>query len=379
MANGIKRNVESGILKLAYLLNFILPKDSRKIFFYSSPDYSDNARAVYEEMVRQGLDKKYSVVWAVKDLQKYKKVLPDVILVKHRTVRNLWHFCRSKFIFRTHSLWGNKYVYGRQKMCIAWHGMPLKKLVQPDGSVVKTTCDVLTSTAPFFDNELASSMGLDMSVCKHVGLPRNDALFNGGDDLAIRYPGFKKRIIWMPTFRNANGFENGVDSELGVPCVSKEELPLLNKALNELNYLLILKLHPWSAEKLNNINFSNIVNLKDSDIVGDASLYRLIGQTDALITDYSSIYIDYLLINKPICFACDDIDEYRKTRGFAYEPVENYMPGEIISDCKQLILWFENFELDDQFEKKRNELKKLFYVYPDDNSSKRLLDEMGIV
>lgn len=367
------------LIRTAYLINKVIPKKNNQVFFYSSPDYSDNARAVYEEMVRQGLDKRYSIVWAVKDLQKYKNILPNVILVKHRTVRNLWHFCRSKFIFRTHSLWGNKYVSGKQKMCIAWHGMPLKKLVQPDGSVVKTTCDILTSTAPFFDNELASSMGLEVSVCKHVGLPRNDELFNAGEELAIRYPSFKKRIIWMPTFRNAKGFENGVDSEIGIPCVTRVQLSHLNEILSSLNYLLILKLHPWCSEKISNIEFSNIINLKDSDIVGDVPLYRLIGQTDALITDYSSIYIDYLLIDKPICFAYDDLEEYRNTRGFAFEPVEEYMPGQAVTDYEQLISWLKNLEKEDLYEKERDRLRKLFYKYPDNNSSARLLDEMKII
>lgn len=370
---------EKFLIEAAFFLNKLIPKKKNQVFFYSTPDYSDNARAVYEEMVRQGLDKKYSVVWAVKDVQKYKDVLLGVKLVRHRSLKNLWHFCRSKFIFRTHSLWGNKYVKGKQKMCIAWHGMPLKKLVQPDGSVVKNECDVLTSTAPFFDEELAFSMGMPTDVCKHVGLPRNDALFSAGKELAERYPGFQKRIIWMPTFRNANGFENGVDSEIGIPCVSYAQLSVLNEALHRLNYLLILKLHPWSADKLNGIAFSNIVNLKDADIVGDVSLYHLIGQTDALITDYSSIYIDYLLVNKPICFAYDDLEVYRKTRGFAYEPVENYMPGQKVSDFGQLLAWFEGLEKEDCFANEREELKKLFYVYPDGNSSKRILLEMGIV
>lgn len=372
-------NFENILIKTAYLINTLIPKNNNQVFFYSSPDYSDNARAVYEEMVRQGLDKRYSVVWAVKDICKYKNILPDVKLVKHRTVRNLWHFCRSKYIFRTHSLWGNKYVVGKQKMCVAWHGMPLKKLVQPDGKTVKISCDILTSTAPFFDEELVSSMGLDISVCKHVGLPRNDELFNSGNELSARYPGFKKRIIWMPTFRNANGFENGVDSESGIPCVTRVQLSHLNEVLSSLNYLLILKLHPWCSEKIDGIKFSNIVNLKDSDIAGECSLYRLIGQTDALITDYSSIYIDYLLTDKPICFAYDDLEEYRKNRGFAFEPVEQYMPGQAVTDYEQLISWFEKLEKEDFYEKERAELRKLFYIYQDDKSSARLLNAMGIV
>lgn len=370
--------IKTALLKITYLVNRLIPKKKNQIFFYSSPDYSDNARAIYEELVRQNLHKEYSVVWAVRNVDKYRDILSSVKLVKPKSIGLFWHYCRSAYIFRTHSILGDKYVAGRQKMCIAWHGMPLKKLVKSDGTVSKVDCDMILSTAPFFDRELAASTGLDTSSCRHLGLPRNDELFLAGEELASRYPGFDRRFIWMPTFRNANGFVDGVDSEIGLPFLSRSQLSELNEALKQLNYLLILKLHPWSAEKLDGICYSNIVNLKDSDIVGQASLYKLLGQTDALITDYSSVYIDYLLTDKPICFAYDDLEQYRETRGFAFEPVENYMPGQVVSNCDELIGWFRDFEKADDFAQQRRELKYLFYAHPDGESSKRVLQEMGI-
>ena len=365
------------LLNLSYCLNFIIPKKNNKVIFYSSPDYSDNARALYEELVREELDKEFDVVWVVKAFDKYNKQLNNVKVVKHRTLRSLWHFCTSKYIVRTHSLWGNQYVQGKQVMCIAWHGMPLKKLVSPSGERTMVKCDILTSTSLFFDKELSEAMGLSQNVCKHVGLPRNDELFRGGNDLEIMYPDFTKRIIWMPTFRNSmSGYTDGLETELGIPCVNRLQLEQLNEVLKSLNYLLILKLHPWSAEKLTGIHYSNIVNLKDSDINEQVSLYKLLGQTDALITDYSSVYVDYLLINKPICFVYDDLEEYRKTRGFWCEPIESYMPGAKVNDFEGLVKWFNSFETIDSFVKEREHLKKVFFLYPDGNSSKRTLQEL---
>lgn len=371
----MNKTIENILLNLAYCFNVLIPKKQRQIFFYSTPDYSDNARELFEELLREGLGKKYSVVWAVKDFDKYAKKLKGITVVKHRTVRNLWHFCRSKYLVRTHSLWGNKYVEGRQVMCVAWHGMPLKSLLLP-GEVANTVnCDVFTSTAPVFDKEFYRSMGLTAEKCKHTGLPRNDELFRGGTELETMFPGFKKKVIWMPTFRKVATYTNGVESEMGIPCVSAVQLEELNELLKSLNYLLILKLHPWSADKLSGIGYSNIVNLRDSDINEDVSLYKLLGQTDALITDYSSVYIDYLLINKPICFVYDDLEEYRETRGFALEPAENYMPGAKVNNFEGLMNWFNILEAEDEFACKREELKKLFFVYPDGNSSKRVLRE----
>lgn len=371
-------SIENIILNMAFLLNRIVPKKQNQVFFYSTPDYSDNTRAIYEEMKRKNLDKKYSIVWAVKDYKKYKKLLSEVIVVKHRTLNNLWHFCRSKYIFRTHSLWGNKYVKGKQKMCIAWHGMPLKKLVLPNEVIEPVDGDVLISTSPFFDGELINAMGIPKEVCKHTGLPRNDELFKNNGELRKMFPGFDKIIIWMPTFRKTTGYTNGIESELGIPCVTIEQLNILNNVLKKFNYLLILKLHPWSAEKLNNIILSNIKNLRDKDLNFDISLYRLLGQTDALITDYSSVYVDYLLVNNPICFVYDDIEEYRKTRGFAYEPIEEYMPGAQLHSFNEIIIWINSLSKPDPYIEKREKLKTLFFINPDEKSSDRVLHEMGI-
>ena len=372
-------NIEKVLINVAYCINLVIPKRSNQVFFYSMPDYSDNARAVYEKMLQLGLTSKYRIIWAVKDEKKYQSLLKNVVVVRHRSLRNLWHFCRSKYIFRTHSLWGNKYVSGRQKMCVVWHGMPLKKLLfLPGKKAEKLKCDVLTSTTAFFDKELSESLGLPKEACKHVGLPRNDELFVKGNELNEKYPGFKKKIIWMPTFRNNQRYCNGIDTELGLPCVERKDLERLNEVLEKHNYLLILKLHSWSADKLDGIRYGNIVNLKDADIGLNCSLYKLLGQTDALITDYSSVYIDYLLTDHPICFVYNDIKEYRETRGFAYEPAESIMPGAHVQSFEELLSWIDRLEKEDPYLKERNDLKRRFFDHPDQHSSERVLEAMGI-
>ena len=185
-------------------------------------------------------------------------------------------------------------------------------------------------------------------------------------------------IVWMPTFRVTKKFQDGIDSELGLSFVTVDNISRLNDCLRDRNILLILKLHPWSAQKVDSISYSNIVNLHQSEIPVNITLYQLLSETDALITDYSSVYIDYTLIDKPIAFVYDDIDEYRRTRGFSFEPVEQYMPGEHIRDFNSLLEWVEHFE-DDKFKEMRRELANMFHVYHDANSTERVLKEINII
>lgn len=374
----VKQSVEAIVLFICYVLNVLVPKRGKQIFFYSTPDYSDSARTLYEELIKEGLGKSYRIVWSVRDEKRFKQSLKPSLVVRHRSLRSLWHYCRSKYIIRTHSLWGNRYVKGRQVMCVAWHGMPLKSLTRVGDKPVKVKCDYLTTTSPVFDNEFVSSMGIPIEACVHTGLPRNDELFNSGNELELMFPGFSKRIIWMPTFRQGTGYQDGSVSDSGIPCMDEGNLLLLNEELKALGYLLIVKLHPWVASRYNELSFSNIVELRDSDLPSGLSLYRLLGQTDALITDYSSVYIDYLLVDNPLCFVFDDLEEYRNSRGLAFEPIEDYLPGPIVSNAPDLINWLRTLDQTDLYSSERERIRKVFHANADANSTQRVIDVLGL-
>ena len=75
------------------------------------------------------------------------------------------------------------------------------------------------------------------------------------------------------------------------------------------------------------IKFTNIKEVMLTDIPEPYTLYHLLSQTDAMISDYSSVYGDYLLTDKPIGFAFNDLEEYKKSRYIPLSPLEDYMPG----------------------------------------------------
>ena len=90
-----------------------------------------------------------------------------------------------------------------------------------------------------------------------------------------------------------------------------------------------------SAQNLDAIDqtaYSNIRIVTNSQMqAAECDLYALLGQADALITDYSSVYFDYLLLNRPIGFTVDDIQEYMANRGFVVEDPYPLMPGRFLN------------------------------------------------
>lgn len=374
-------NKETAILGLANIINAVIPKRKNGIIFYSNPDYTDSCLSLSEFLCASHNRKRFDITWVVRDPKRFKEV-EGIRFVKHRSLKSLFYMCRSRYIFRTHSFWGNKYRTNRQIMCVTWHGMPIKSMTGDDlAKIKKTNCNYLLSTSVFFNKELSQSMGIDISKCVITGLPRNDDLFK--DNGVTKYwhlDEYNAVILWMPTFRQNKDADycDGVEAEFGIPLCSKRELDCLNELCQEKNYLLILKLHPWAANKLSDLKYSNILNLKNEDIPVGMSLYNLIGQADALITDYSSVYIDYLLLKRPIGFVIDDIQEYRNSRGFIIEPVEKYMPGMKISSFDELKKWLNAIDKGDGFEAERERMSDLFHVYKDNKSTERVLDLIGL-
>jgi CDP-glycerol glycerophosphotransferase (TagB/SpsB family) len=68
----------------------------------------------------------------------------------------------------------------------------------------------------------------------------------------------------------------------------------------------------------------------------NVNLYELMAHTDALLSDYSSAAVDYLLLDKPMGFILTDFDEYEKARSWCYDNVKDYMPGHHIYTAEDL-------------------------------------------
>lgn len=102
-------------------------------------------------------------------------------------------------------------------------------------------------------------------------------------------------------------------------------------------------------------------------------LYEVLSATDILITDYSSVYFDYLLLDKPIIFATPDLKEYQEERGFCLEPFEEWTPGPKVVTQEQLQSAIRNCNKEkDQYYQARRKVRNNVHQYIDGNSSVRV-------
>ena len=337
---------------------------------------------MYKRLVKSGANEKYKIVWVVRDIRKYKTLYPDINFAKHHSFSSLFQMCRSRYIIRTHSFWANCYIPGRQVMCVAWHYMLIKGYTTEDLGAPRNGFDHFCITSPLFAQLYSELFNTELDRFDITGFPRNDDLFDKCPNLLekMRLDIFSKIILWMPTFRKrSDGMTEGTLSNSGIPTLNVDDLKKLNAYLKNKNWVVVVKPHPATLDEIVDFDFENLLILRNEDIPPEYTLYQFIGQTDALISDYSSVWGDYLLLNKPIGFAFNDLEEYLKTRIIPLDPLEDYMPGYRIRNYDELIVFLDSLEGVDAFVEKREQIKKLFLSHNDNKSAERFLSCIGLI
>ena len=150
------------------------------------------------------------------------------------------------------------------------------------------------------------------------------------------------------------------------------DLKKLKSLLEEINALFLIKAHKFVKE----INLEDFHNIKLVD--KDADIQELLLIANTLITDYSSVIFDFLLLDRPILLYAYDLDDYSKTWGFYYN-LEEIAPGPIFYNAEDLINGIKNLDkIDKEYREKRIEIRNIFNKYIDGKSIERILNFLNI-
>lgn len=214
-----------------------------------------------------------------------------------------------------------------------WHGAPLKEIEIPlferrlsrrsplnrfflrlQKQIVgrHALIDVLVSTSAFFSERAFEICFRAERICA-TGYPRNDAMLsthivenslamlNTDDEARRRLEGHRARagrrtVLYAPTFRagDQSPFENGII-----------DLEILSDFAVRNDLVFAMKLHPVMSSHFLPGRLPGIV-----EISANSDVYPLLRHIDVLVTDYSSIYFDYLLLDRPIIFYAYDLEAY---------------------------------------------------------------------
>lgn len=375
----IKKNIKKILRKLWNIFPV-----SNTIVFESLNDIDCNAGALYKYLIENGYNNKYKMIWCIKNEESIKDIKEKNVsycrLYKY-SVLDKFKIGNAKFI-----IYDNKPIEkyrDKQKVIYLNHGFPTikntKGLIDAGNYADYVLC---TSNNPMMIKQATEIFSVEKEKIFINGMPRNDDLYKKHHELEkiINTSKNQKVIIWMPTFRkekNTTRDDSNKKFNLGLPIVNS--LNEINDYLKTKDAILIIKIHP--GQDLNSLNlqsYSNIILLTPKDIKAKSiNLYGLLTQTDALITDYSSIYYDYLLLDKQIAFTLDDMEEYKL--GFIYENIMEWLAGEKIFDCEGLKKFIDNVVLDnDRYAEERKKIRDLTNKYQDNKNCQRIIEKFKI-
>lgn len=230
---------------------------------------------------------------------------------------------------------------------------------------------------------------LDYSKFICLGHPRNDTLYKGNDNVRsqiIKSIGHDVNhiICYSPTYRDyerldlPKGDESLIQPKSLFGCAKEEDEQQFIDMLKRNNSIVIAKVHPWQNLNIINENKYKDVVYTYSDLSKELclSLYDIMSVSDVLITDYTSTAFDFMHTNKPIIYYFYDFPEYKKNRGFSFNPIETVCGGDIAYSIDDLILSVEIALKSEpvRYEQKRHFVHDIINEAHDGSSSQRVLE-----
>lgn len=282
----------------------------------------------------------------------------------------------SKYIFLNDNFFPLAFMSFKDETDVIqlWHAPGASKkfggsVASPDEiemlSKISENIDYLISSSKKIEDYYSEAFQIDKSKIKPLGLPRLDYYFEKHDLNNLKEDFFKKYginskkiILYAPTFRDEERYNNVFDFL---------DLKKFNEVLGD-DYVLALRLHP----KIRDFYTENIESVEEyidcSDYPSEQELMML---SDILITDYSSIMIEFAILDKPIIFFVYDLDNYLRTeRGFYYD-FKKTVPGKLVYSSDELITAINNKDFDKD---KLSSFTSTQFDAIDGESSKRVVD-----
>jgi len=367
---------ESKIFLYKYLFALCRVQNDKIVFI--NEDYSCNPKAIAEEILRRGIRAK--LIW----LSNYKiEDIPHPIkLVKKTGIKAVYHLSTARVLVMNSK--GDRIRYskkGKQYLIQTHHGSFPLKYVEAEceeklpevyvkySKIDSKLTDLMLSDSEWTSNFCRKALWYHGEIMES-GYPRNDIYFNWKDtdkqdirkELGIDHR--KKIVTYAPTFRDNGDFS----------CYCLDANMLLNELKRKTgeDWILLVRAHP-------NVFFlsGKSLDFEYSDSIRDVTSYpdaqKLFLITDILITDYSSIMIDFLLMHKPVLLFATDEQAYVAHRGI--RPEYYKLPFPHCKNNLELVASLKDLDFDHPYS---DDFMKWYGSIDDGHASERVVDRIMI-
>lgn len=372
----------------------LIPRNKDRWIFgaWFGDRYTDNSRAMYEYVLKNMPQIK--PMWLTRRKEIFEKLKSEGKPVEYlSSIKGKFYALTSSVAFITvdRPEVNGYYLHGA-KLIWLYHGMLMKYVMSDERRFVEGPSydeetirkkvikfffpynnnyyvDKILVTSNFFSPFFASAFKVEKSRIWDFGYPRNDEFFSNSTESIVemykkKYP-TAKFIIHMPTHR-LHGLDGSPFNPFeGYNFNSTKFLDCLELG----DYVYFYKGHFYDSKNNVDIKHDRFVRIKDEDF---DNLYRLVKDMDILITDYSSIYFDYLLLNRPIILTPFDYDFYIGKERPLYYDYKSNIEGNTVENWDDLIRMLS----DKTYTCPSNSLIEKYHKYRDGQSCKRIADNV---
>lgn len=387
--DGLRQAIRYVIRFPLFVVISAIPADSRLWAFTAGEGgaFSGNTKYLFLHLQREqpGVDP----VWLSTD-RAVVSTLRDrgYTAYRRRSLRGRLVLARAGVAFLTHGnpLWP---YTGNATVVQTWHGVGIKTMGRDEPEevglltmlyrryVFENWDHFVVTGAGKPASKYRSAFNLDDGQLLPTGLPRNDALFRHFEGREIvdnrraidrfeRLSDDGPLVCYLPTWRLAIGKRAGIPLER-----AHLDLEALDAVLGRADANLVVKTHPMASIDLDIDGVENVHLLEES-----VDVYALLEHVDVLVTDYSSVFVDFLLLDRPIVFYTYDLEEYRAMRGFAFD-FDEHTPGPRVDSPAELV---ETLDAvlggADEHGSDRERMTREFHDHRDGNACRRLIDSI---
>jgi CDP-glycerol glycerophosphotransferase (TagB/SpsB family) len=365
---------------MLYWISKLISKDEKLWIFGSwfGKKYADNSKYLFEYI--NSYHPEIRAVWITDDIAIVNELKSkEYEVYKRYSIKSILIGIKAKYAIVVQSNLVDLMPFlnnNRTELIQLWHGIPLKKIGYDDNliKINKFKSTIKYFLFPFLKEDyklIIASSEEDKSnfttafLNKNIfitGYPRNDLLLNTCKK-------DKFTVTYLPTFRDAIG--DKIDLFINFNFNIEE----WNNTLEKFNIILNIKMHPVNKPK-DEILLA-FKQYKSLNFLDETDATEILPHTDILITDYSSVYFDFLLTDKPIIFTPFDYDNYIiKNREFYYK-YDEVTPGPKCKNWDEVLEWIIKFQKDSGlYNEERKLMKSRFHKYNDGKNSERTFYKM---
>lgn len=334
-------------------------------------EFTDNSKYLF---IEANLEKNIRPVWITKN--------PDVVKQINQlgyeaylssSIKGIYCQLHAKYAVMSNGISDFNHMFlGRAIFVNLWHGVPLKRIGY-DNKKEKNWASVgqkfrrkiqkiplgkeyVVATSEIFAKIYVSAFDRPKEFIMIEGQPRNDLFYDikgifDPDTELTEILNEKKVILYAPTHRLEGAKEIIIDELFDLKTIN--DFCLTN------DYYFLIKKHFYhKSEWLELEQYSNIIDITQKVI----DTQQLLFYTSILITDYSSIFIDYLLLDRPIIFYNFDYKEYLCTDRDMYFSYQNITPGLKVDNFKELMIELNSVSHGkDRCKKERERVRNICY------------------